>query len=48
MVHKTNKLKRFFVMFEGKELGVIHAKDWKDARSKIEEVITLEQEEEEG
>jgi hypothetical protein len=46
MVHKT---KRYFVMFEGKELGTVNAKSWKEAKEKaFDEVITLEQEEEEG
>ena len=43
---EIKKLKRFFVMFEGKELGMIKARSFEDARNRIEEVVTIEIEEE--
>jgi len=39
---------RFFVMFQGKELGWIEAKTYKEAKENIEDVITIEEEENEG
>lgn len=39
------KLTRFFIMFQGKELGIIKAKNYEEALSRIEEVIKIEVEE---
>ena len=46
-----NKLKgkdtEFLIMFQGKQLGSIKADDYKEARSRVEEVITIEEVEDE-
>ena len=36
---------KFYVMFQGKQLGVIEANNYEEARARIEEVITIEVEE---
>ena len=36
---------KFYVMFEGKELGQIEANNYEEARSRVEEIITIEEEE---
>jgi len=38
---------KFWIMFQGKELGIIKAKNYEEALSRIEEIIRIEKEEEE-
>ena len=34
---------KFLIMFEGKKLGVIEANNYEEALSRVEEVITIEE-----
>lgn len=36
-------MKDFIITFKGKELGQIKAKNYKKAKSRVEEVITIEE-----
>jgi hypothetical protein len=38
------EIKKFYIMFQGKPLGIIQAKNYEEARMRIEEVITIEEE----
>ena len=40
-------VKTFYVMYQGKQLGIIKATNYKEARDNVEEIITIEQDESE-